>query len=167
MGEAPAKPYQTARTMILSSASRVPILTAAGVTLAVGALLSGVVHAQERNAGAPATIVVTRGDCAALVEHTPAANVEYRPGVDVRGRSVVAAEVSGASRIAAPDEIAIDGTVQVFQFLKRTPPHGLGDTSTNVGRLVFADGKLSFNGEPLSDPATHAIAEACSEKLGR
>ena len=155
---------------MFSSASSTAILTLVGVILIAAAFPSGVVRAHEENDGAPgrpSTIVITRADCAALVEHTPAADVEYRPGVDVRGRSVVAADASGASRIAAPDEIAIDVTVQVFQFLKRTPPPGLGDTSTNVGRLVFADGKLSFNGEPLSDPAAHAIAEACAERLGR
>ena len=152
---------------MFSSVTRAAIPAAAGVILVVAALLSGVVRAHEENGGTSRTIVVPRGDCAALVEHEPASDVEYRPGVDVRGRSVVAADASGASPIAAPDEIAIDVTVQVYEFLKRTPPRGLGDTSTNVGRLVFADGKLSFNGEPLSDPATHAIAEACAERLGR
>ncbi len=153
--------------MIISAARRATIFTVAGIILFAAEALSGVVHAQEEKGASPGTIVVTRGDCAALVEHTPASDVEYRPGVDVRGRSVVAADASGSSPIAAPDEIAIDVTVQVYQFLERTPPRGLGDTSTNVGRLVFSDGKLSFNGEPLSDPATHAIAEACAEKLGR
>ena len=123
-------------------------------------------HAQGRSAG-PGKIVVTQSDCAALVEYQPSANVEYRPGVDVRGRAVVAAEVAGTPRIAPPDEVVIDVTVQVYQYLGRTPPAGLGDTRALVGRLVFSDGKLTYNGEPLSDPAGHAIAAACADKFGR
>lgn len=122
-------------------------------------------HAQDPGTG-PDKIVVTRSDCAALVEHRPSANVEYRPGVDARGRPVVSADVAGTPHIAPPDEVVIDVTLQVYQYLGRTPPRGLGDTGASVGRLVLSDGKLTFNGVPLSDPASHAIAAACAEKSG-
>ena len=153
--------------MTLLGANRVTNPAAVGAILLAAVLLAGVVQGHEENDAAPGSIVVTHGDCAALVEHKPAADVEYRPGVDVRGRSVVPAGIAGPSPIAAPGEIAIDVTVQVYQFLGRTPPRGLGDTNAQVGRLVFADGKWSFTGEPLSDSATHAIAKECGERLGR
>lgn len=128
-------------------------------------LAAALTHAQGHSAD-PDKIVVTRSDCAALVEHRPSAGVEYRPGGDARGRPVVSADVAGTPRIALPDEIVIDVTVQVYQYLGRTPPPGLGNTAAKVGRLVLSDGKLSFNGEPLSDPASRAIAAACAGNSG-
>ena len=141
------------------------ILPGATMVLLLG-LAVPIAHAQG-TAATPETIVVTSGDCAALVEHQPSADVAYRPGVDVRGRTVVAADVAGTPRIALPDEIVIDVTVLVYEYLGQTPPSGLGDTQASVGRLVFSDGKLTFNGEPLSDPASDAIAAACADKFGR
>lgn len=121
----------------------------------------------EGKATNPESIVVTSGDCAALVEYQHSADVAYRPGVDVRGRAVVGADLAGTPRIALPDEIVIDVTVLVYQYLGQTPPAGLGDTRTTVGRLVFSDGKLTFNGQTLSDPASDAVAAACADKFGR
>lgn len=141
------------------------IAAALAVTSAIFVLAAPLAHAQGQSAG-PDKIVVTRSDCAALVEHRPSADVEYRPGVDVRGRPVVAADLAGTPQIALPEEIVIDVTVQVYQYLGRTPPAGLGDTSMSVGRLVFSDGKLTFNGEPLSGSASSAIAAACAAKSG-
>lgn len=141
------------------------ILPGATMVLLLG-LAAPLAHAQGKATSAQ-SIVVTSGDCAALVEHQPSADVAYRPGVDVRGRAVVAADLAGAPRIALPDEIVIDVTVLVYEYLGQTPPSGLGDTRTTVGRLVFSDGKLTFNGEPLSDPASDAVAAACADELGR
>ena len=136
------------------AATPAPLMLAAGLTYAEG------------NGAGPDKIVVTRSDCAALVEHRPSAGVEYRPGVDARGRPVVSADVAETPRIALPGEIVIDVTVQVYQYLGRTPPPGLGDTAAKVGRLVLSDGKLTFNGEPLSGPASNAVAAACAGKSG-
>lgn len=143
------------------------IVAAAAATLPLLLLVGPLAHAQGHDGADPDTVVVTRGDCAALVEHRPSADVEYRPGVDARGRPVVPADVAGTPRIAPPDEVVVDVTVQVYQFLKHTPPPGLGESGATVGRLVLSDGKLTFNGEPLSDPASHAIAAACADKFGR
>ena len=141
------------------------IFTVLAATLPPLMLAGSSAQAQGQSAG-PNKIVVTRSDCAALVEHRPSTGVEYRPGVDARGRPVVAADLAGTPQIAPPDEIVIDVTVQVYQYLGRTPPAGLGDTAATVGRLVLLDGKLTFNGEPLSGPASSAIAAACAAKSG-
>lgn len=153
-----------ATTMIRNNPTNRRIMLSVAFALLLAPTAAGT-HAWAQGTD-PDTIVFTRSDCAALVEHKPAADVEYRPGVDARGRSVVSADVAGTPRIAPPDEIAIDVTVQVYQYLGRTPPAGLGDSSTKVGRLVFSNGKLTFNGEALSGPANHAIAAACVEKFG-
>lgn len=153
------------RTIGLRPANLRAIAAVLAATLPPLILAPPLTYAQGNGVG-PDKIVVTRSDCAALVEHRPSADVEYRPGVDARGRQVVAADVAGTLRIAPPDEVVIDVTVQVYQYLGRTPPPGLGDTGASVGRLVLSDGKLSFNGEPLSDPASRAIAAACAGNSG-
>ena len=53
-------------------------------------------------------VKVTAGDCRRVVAHVAAADVEYRPGVDVRGRKVAPADLGGGPPIGLPDEIAFD-----------------------------------------------------------
>ncbi len=43
-----------------------------------------------------AEVRITRQDCQRLVHHVPAADVAYRPGVDVHGKPVVAADLAGS-----------------------------------------------------------------------
>src|SRR3546814_15670542 len=49
------------------------------------------------------TTSITEDDCARLVPHVPAPDVEYRPGVDAAGRPVAPADLPGSTRIAFPD----------------------------------------------------------------
>ena len=58
-------------------------------------------------------------------------------------------------------------TVQVFEFLDRTAPTGLGDTKAQVGQIVLEGNRLTFNGQALTDPALDAVAAACRDQLGR
>ena len=70
----------------IASLIRVP------VPLFVAALLAaGPARAHEQQA----EVVITRADCARLVEHVPAPGVAYQPGVDAYGRAVAPADLPG------------------------------------------------------------------------
>lgn len=118
----------------------------------------------ERGAMAQDKYVITKSDCRQLVRHKPRPDVTFTPGVDVRGKPVAPADLGG-SRIALPDEIVIDVTVQVYEALGRTPPKGLGDSAARLGTIVLRDGALTFNGEPLGTDGEAAIASACREMV--
>ena len=54
--------------------------------------------AVEAQAAKDTAIRITKSDCIRIVEHHPSAEVAYQPGVDVRGKKVVPADVE-----ASPD----------------------------------------------------------------
>lgn len=68
-------------------------------------------------AAAGQVVTVTAGDCRRVVSHVAAADVEYRPGLDVRGRKVAPADLGGGPPIVLPDEIAFDIKVDLRNFL--------------------------------------------------
>ena len=68
-------------------------------------------------AAAGQVVTVTAGDCRRVVAHVAAADVEYRPGLDVRGRKVAPADLGGGPPIKLPDEIAFDIKVDLRNFL--------------------------------------------------
>src|SRR3546814_8990549 len=78
-------------------------------------------------------VVITAQDCSRLVEHSAAPDVAYRPGVDVRGRSVAPADLPG-SRIDVQPPEAIEFTVY-FNPLKGGAAR-VGETTLGAGRLT-------------------------------
>ncbi len=62
-------------------------------------------------------VIARASDCRRVVAHVASADVEYRPGVDVRGRKVAPADLGGGSPIKLPDEIAFDIKVNLRNFL--------------------------------------------------
>ena len=116
-----------------------------GVCLA--APLGAAADAQEAQdsevAPSPPQIVVTERECRFLARHRPADDVEFKPGVDVRGRPVAPADLGGAPRLRLPDRIVIDVPVNIFERLGRTAPAGLGDTEAQLGQIVLEDNRLT------------------------
>jgi hypothetical protein len=107
-------------------------------------------------------IVITEAQCRNLVQHVPAEDVAYEPGVDVHGNAVAPADLD-APQISIPDEISIDVTALVYELLETTPPPGLEDTAIDLGKVVFRDGQLTYNGQPLGATADAALIAACRE----
>tara|TARA_B100000029_G_scaffold278867_1_gene273152 strand:+ start:2565 stop:2948 length:384 start_codon:yes stop_codon:yes gene_type:complete len=113
-------------------------------------------------------IVVSEEDCRRLVRHSPSADVEYKPGVDVRGKSVAPADLPGSASIKMPDKFEFDITLQVFERLGRDVPKGLNESQLAVARVsVDGRGNVSFNGECVGGAEEAAIADACQELMKR
>ena len=128
------------------------------IPLTVGLALAGAIaHAGD------GTLRVTQADCAKLVEHRPAADVAYKPGVDVHGRAVVPADLDGGARIELPDTILIPITVDLQDRFGIPANSALFDGTAFIGiaSFRFSDGKVTFNGRELTDPETRALAAAC------
>ena len=108
------------------------------------------------------TIVVDSATCRALVAHVPAADVAYRPGVDVHGRPVAGADLEPSAPVLAR-EFSFDLQVDLAG---RVPAHSrLFEPALTVGRITMTpDGRFAFNGQPLGDPERVAIAELCARR---
>lgn len=110
-------------------------------------------------------IRITEADCASLMLHVPDADVAYRPGVDVNGNAVAPADLSPTPSIPLPDTVTIPITLDLASRLG-IPPGGNADylARPEIGKVtVTADGRVAFNGVPLTSDAQHALARRCQE----
>ncbi|MDF2368657.1 hypothetical protein [Sneathiella sp.] len=109
-------------------------------------------------------MVVSRKDCERIVKYTPDPDVTYKPGVDVHGKPVAPADLSG-SQIQIPDQIFIDLSLPFKDLLENYNPK-LKNAEVYVGTVEYdiASGKLLFNGQELADPAENAIARECRKR---
>lgn len=123
--------------------------------------------------------VISRQDCRLLVRHVPDPGVAYQPGVDVRGREVVSADLGGRQPIKVPEAFTIDidvyladrlgtpadrGRRRIDRRRKRADPK-LYVAEANVAVVSVEGDRVFFEGQPLSDLRQQAVAEACREKL--
>jgi hypothetical protein len=112
------------------------------------------------------TIVsVDRRDCSQLTRHTPSADVAYKSGVDARGRAVAPANIGGDRPVVLPDRFEIPITVDLGDRLG-IPPSGDADYIAEfpVGAVtVTADGRVVFNGVPLTDDEAAELSALCQQ----
>lgn len=109
------------------------------------------------------TIILEESACQAMVQHQPADDVTYQPGVDAEGRPVVEADLN-PSPIQLPETISFDITVDVMKYAGIIPPKGVEGQAV-IGRVdVARDGRMYFNGQPMEGPSEAALRALCAEK---
>ncbi len=140
----------------IASLIRVP------VQLFVAALLAAApARAQEQ----PAEVIITRADCARLVEHVPAPDLAYRPGVDAYGRAVAPAELDGGTPIQAPETLHIPIEIDLQDRFGIPANPALYESDIPIGEVVYRDGRLTFEGRPLQDEAAAELSRRCQKIL--
>ena len=118
-------------------------------------------------AAAPAAaqdrLVIRRDACDPLVGLSPSADVEYRPGVDARGRPVAPADLSPGS---APrvDEIFIEIDAATRRRFGLSPERRFFAGEATVGVVVIQDNKAFFNGQPLEDREQAMLSQLCRDR---
>lgn len=106
-------------------------------------------------------VVVADAACETLAETHEGADVSFRPGVDVRGRPVVAADLPG-SPLHVPMPITFDVTIDVAARL------GLRqDTEAllKVAQVSERNGEILINGYPASELGRTMVLQACRGQL--
>lgn len=95
------------------------------------------------------TTAFDRADCRYLPAHRPAPDVEYTPGVDVRGRPVAPADLPGSAGTRPPlDTFEMAVSIDIARRMGFRVPRGVpGDVE--VGWLTLQGSNLYFNGQPL------------------
>ena len=91
-------------------------------------------------------VQITPKDCARVVDHVPASDVEYKAGVDVHGRTVAPADLAGSTlKVPLPDVLEFD---IAFNPLSGTAAAKFGETSLSVGKIRYDINrrKITFNG---------------------
>ena len=115
------------------------------------------------------TITVAPSACQVLTAHTPAEDVAYRPGVDVDGNAVVPADLnsSGQLHLGADHEFWLPIELPLENVLNIAAGDALNavrNSNIGVGTVTVKNGQAYFNGEPLSDAQSHAIAAECQKQ---
>lgn len=106
--------------------------------------------------------------CRALPVYQPSADVEYKPGVDVRGKPVVSADLNAGALSSIPSKINIPLTVSLAKILNldttQYPYNQLGTgTEAQVGMITVEDNRVTLNDKPLSGEQQSNLAVLCSK----
>jgi hypothetical protein len=118
----------------------------------------------------PTRVRMSAADCRRAVAYQPAPDVEYRPGVDVRGRKVAPADLSGqdqtTARIRLPDIIAFDVKIDFAKYMGAvvTPGYDL-EGSAGLVEFDLRTGKMTFNGQPLDNDTSLEVQAQCRRVL--
>jgi len=109
---------------------------------------------------------VSRKDCRRLLRHEPRADVEYKAGVDVRGKPVAPADVPGSLAIKLPKTINIPIGIDLEE------KYGLGaggkyTGEATIGTISVRKRRVYWNKQLLGDAEQARIAEACRKAYGR
>ena len=115
-------------------------------------------------APASAEIAISRQDCQRLVNHEPAPDVTYQPGVDVHGRPVVPADLGGGQQIQLPDVIYIPIEVLVQDKFGIPANSVLYDATALVGVVSVRGNQVYFEHQRLTDPEIVPLEEACRDR---
>src|SRR5262245_64019893 len=113
---------------------------------------------------ASAEVAISRQDCQRLVQHEPAPDVTYQPGVDVHGRPVVPADLNGGSQIELPDVIYIPIEVLIQDRFHIPANPVLFKATAEVGIAELRGNQVYYHDKLLSDPETAALEAACRER---
>jgi hypothetical protein len=138
-----------------------------GIALAA---LAGVLAIQPAAAQTPSAAArsgpgIDPALCRTLTRHRPAPDVEYRPGVDVKGRPVAPADLPGSAGAMAPAPLDIPLTLDLARRMGvRTMPGGQSGAlpgDTVVGRLTMDGNRLLLNGQPVDGASEAQLYAYC------
>lgn len=110
-------------------------------------------------------VTVDTSNCQLLMRHAMAPDVTYRPGVDVQGRAVAPADLPSDSTLNLPRDIPINIEIPVSTLLGRNSPYLTRDAKIQVGQVVVQqDGRVLFNGQPVTDEGRDQLIAACRKR---
>ena len=110
-----------------------------------------------------AEVTIARADCARLVEHLPSPDVAYQSGVDAYGRAVAPADLNGGTPIQVPETLHIPIEIDLLDRFGIPANPALYDADVPIGEVLYRDGRLTFEGQPLQDEATAELTRRCQE----
>ncbi len=109
-------------------------------------------------------IVATKESCRKLVAHKPAAGVAFTPGVDVKGRPVILADLPSESGLALQLPKEFEFSISVNP-LKGAAANRFGETKLDLGRIQFDSetGAVTYNGHSLHGVVYSDFVRKCRE----
>ncbi len=110
-------------------------------------------------------VEITEQGCDQLVRHVASGDVAFQPGVDVNGNAVAPADLNGSQQIPVPEVVSFPLTLDLADRLG-IPVAGDADFLARpvIGEVgISAEGRITFNGTPLTSDAQHELAQKCQQ----
>ncbi len=136
------------------------------MSIGINAIVFGHVWAQDQE-DIQHIVIVTPEDCLLLEEHIPDDDVTYKPDVDVRGNSVVPAEIKNGNRL----DLGTRGysfymTHDALKDNEIAKEYGLSDAQEGkiiLGRVSIQGGDVYWNGASLKNSERNHLYALCRE----
>jgi hypothetical protein len=113
---------------------------------------------------AAADIAVSRQDCDRLVKYHQPPGVDYQPGVDAHGETVVPADLN-PSNIRVPDVIEIEVEIFLQDRFHIPTSSPLWAGKVEAGTVTVEGDEVYFNHQLLTEQDDQALAAICREQL--
>jgi hypothetical protein len=100
-------------------------------------------------------------ECRFIVKHTPEKGVAFTPGVDLKGKAVVPADIN-ASPFELPDVVQVPISIDLIERIRNAPEQFSGvEAEADYGVLeIHKDGRILYDGQDWGDP----VRAACGHK---
>lgn len=117
--------------------------------------VSSMAFAKDPTDGNSENIAVQTMICKKLYVHTPSADTNYKPGVDVNGNAVAPADLPSTTNFAAApgDYIEVPMTVDLAQRLNQPIPEGVKMEGIIGNLRLYKDGRINYNGQDVQPQA--------------
>ena len=97
--------------------------------------------------------------CKAMIAYN-SNEAEYKAGVDVHGKPVVAADLQ-SSVVQMPEEYSFPLTVDIAEYMGMDIPAGL-EGNFRIGEVTLKnDGAVLYNGKPLEGETAQSLKTLC------
>lgn len=99
-------------------------------------------------------------ECRSLTAHKADVGVDYKPGVDVKGRPVVPADINAAV-IDVPDMMVVPLSIDLAKRLPSASAKGVDMAGTAGFLEVWKNGRITYNGQDVT-PQVYLL---CGQKM--
>lgn len=106
---------------------------------------------------------ISKKDCQWLTVHVPADDVRYKPGVDVRGKKVVPADLSSSRTLKLQDQVLLSLDIPLQEFIGAAAAGRLATADVNVGQISIdtKTREVFYNGQSISPDGQGELVAAC------
>lgn len=131
----------------------------------MAALAGSSAVAEEIEASGEARFTISHSDCRRVAVHVPSPDIAYKPGVDADGNPVVPADLDPGPNFSVPEPLVIHLGLPLATLTDLGLDARLDAAEVDFGRIVWRDGRLYWNDQPLDSSAGNAVARACRDLL--
>jgi len=125
--------------------------------------------AEEQKVGdGPEEIIITKETCLQLIDHVPDMDVNFQPGVDVRGNIVAPANLAESPQVFVPDQFIVDLDVFLGDALDIDLGLAGDKTEASIVDVTFntKTKEVLLNGQVLLSADDTRLSALCQEYYG-